>query len=85
MDYPRFFTPNGDGFNDLWVIKNIDQMPDYTISIFDRYGNLLKQMNQNGEGWNGIFNGRQMPSDDYWFTLFFANGKNVKGHFSLKR
>lgn len=85
LDYPRFFTPNGDGYNDLWVIKNIDQMPDYTISIFDRYGKLLKQMNQNGSGWNGIFNGREMPSDDYWFTLFFVNGKNVKGHFSLKR
>ncbi|KAF2342742.1 T9SS type B sorting domain-containing protein [Flavobacterium tistrianum] len=85
LDYPRFFTPNGDGFNDLWVIKNIDQMPDYTISIFDRYGKLLKQMNQNGSGWNGIFNGREMPSDDYWFTLLFVNGKNVKGHFSLKR
>ncbi|WP_294960801.1 choice-of-anchor L domain-containing protein [uncultured Flavobacterium sp.] len=85
LDYPRFFTPNGDGFNDLWAIKNIDQMPDYTISIFDRYGKLLKQMNQNGSGWNGIFNGREMPSDDYWFTLLFVNGKNVKGHFSLKR
>ncbi len=85
LDYPRFFTPNGDGFNDLWVIKNIDQMPDYTISIFDRYGKLLKQMNQNGSGWNGIYNGREMPSDDYWFTLLFVNGKNVKGHFSLKR
>ncbi|AOC95726.1 hypothetical protein BB050_02631 [Flavobacterium anhuiense] len=85
LDYPRFFTPNGDGYNDLWAIKNIDQMPDYTISIFDRYGKLLKQMNQNGSGWNGIFNGREMPSDDYWFTLLFVNGKNVKGHFSLKR
>lgn len=85
LDYPRFFTPNGDGFNDLWAIRNIDQMPDYTISIFDRYGKLLKQMNQNGSGWNGIFNGREMPSDDYWFTLLFVNGKNVKGHFSLKR
>ena len=85
LDYPRFFTPNGDGFNDLWVIKNINQMPDYTISIFDRYGKLLKQMNQNGTGWNGIFNGREMPSDDYWFTLLFVDGKNVKGHFSLKR
>ncbi|WP_228012079.1 T9SS type B sorting domain-containing protein [Flavobacterium hungaricum] len=85
LDYPRFFTPNGDGQNDLWIIKNIDQMPDYTISIFDRYGKLLKQMNQNNSGWNGIFNNQQMPSDDYWFTLLFADGKNVKGHFSLAR
>lgn len=85
LDYPRFFTPNGDGFNDLWTIKNIDEMPDYTISIFDRYGKLLKKMTQNNSGWDGFFNGQQLPSDDYWFTLLFVNGKTVKGHFSLKR
>lgn len=85
LDYPRFFSPNGDGYNDLWSIKNMDQMPDYSLSIFDRYGRLLKQMNQNAAGWNGIYNGQELPSDDYWFTLLFVNGKNVKGHFSLKR
>lgn len=85
LDYPRFFTPNGDGFNDLWYIKNLDQFPDYTISIFDRYGKLLKQMNQNSPGWSGQFNGRPLSSDDYWFNLIFVDGKNVKGHFSLKR
>jgi len=85
LDYPRFFTPNGDGYNDLWSIKNIDEMPDYSLSIFDRYGRLLKQMNQNAAGWNGIYNGQELPSDDYWFTLLFVDGNNVKGHFSLKR
>ncbi|MDQ6470957.1 choice-of-anchor L domain-containing protein [Flavobacterium sp. LHD-80] len=85
LDYPRFFTPNNDGYNDLWAIKDINQMPDYTIRIFDRYGKFLKQMNQNSSGWNGLFNGEQLPSDDYWFTLLFVDGKSVKGHFSLKR
>ncbi|KAF2332574.1 T9SS type B sorting domain-containing protein [Flavobacterium daemonense] len=85
LDYPKFFTPNGDGYNDLWAIKNINLMPNYTIRIFDRYGKFLKQLNQNSTGWNGIFNGEQLPSDDYWFTLLFIDGKSVKGHFSLKR
>jgi len=85
LDYPRFFTPNGDGYNDLWFIKNLDQFPDCKIYIFDRYGKLLKQMNQNNTGWNGQFNGQQLPSDDYWFSLLFDNGKTIKGHFSLKR
>lgn len=85
LDYPRFFTPNGDSYNDLWYIKNIDQLPDYTISIFDRYGKLLKQMNQNSSGWTGIFNSQPLPSDDYWFNLIFSNGRIIKGHFSLKR
>ncbi len=85
LDYPRFFTPNGDTYNDLWYIKNLNQFPDYTITIFDRYGKLLKQMNQNSTGWNGIFNGQQLPSSDYWFNLLFSDGRTVKGHFSLKR
>lgn len=85
LDYPRFFTPNEDGYNDLWFIKNLDQLPNYTLFIFDRYGKLLKQMNRNSSGWNGIFNGQLLPSDDYWFNLTFVDGKIVKGHFSLKR
>lgn len=85
VDYPRFFTPNGDGYNDLWFITNVDHLPDYKIFIFDRYGKLLKETNQNSAGWNGIYNGQQLPADDYWFTLQFVDGKIVKGHFSLKR
>lgn len=85
LDYPRFLTPNGDGYNDTWKIKNLDQMPDYSISIFDRYGKLLKQMNATNIGWDGTYAGRDLPSDDYWFTLKFEDGKEVKGHFSLKR
>ena len=85
VDYPRFFTPNGDGFNDLWSIQNSDQLPDFKIFIFDRYGKLLKQLDPNGSGWNGVFNSQQLPSDDYWFNLKFVDGRIVKGHFSLKR
>lgn len=85
LDYPRFFTPNGDTYNDVWLIKNLDQLPEYTISIFDRYGKLLKQMNQNSTGWTGLFNGQQLPADDYWFNLIFSDGRTIKGHFSLKR
>ena len=85
LDYPRYFTPNGDGINDLWTIKNLDQLPNYKLYIFDRYGKLLKQMNPNSTGWNGLFNNHELPSDDYWFHVLFDNGKEIKGHFSLKR
>ncbi|UFH34109.1 T9SS type B sorting domain-containing protein [Flavobacterium acetivorans] len=85
LDYPRFFTPNGDGFNDLWIIKNLDLFPKATITIFDRYGKLLKQLSPSSLGWDGTFNGYKLPSDDYWFSINFAEGKSIKGHFSLKR
>jgi gliding motility-associated-like protein len=85
MDYPRFFTPNNDGHNDLWEIKNLDLFPKATLSIFDRYGKLLKEINSTNPSWNGKYNGTELASDDYWFHLNFGDGKIIKGHFSLKR
>ncbi|TDD98809.1 T9SS type B sorting domain-containing protein [Flavobacterium cellulosilyticum] len=85
LDYPRFFTPNGDNFNDEWKIKNLDLFPKSTIIIYDRFGKILKELNSIYPSWNGIYNGKELPSDDYWFTIKLDNGKTIKGHFSLKR
>ena len=85
LDYPRFFTPNGDGYNDLWKIKNLDLFPNAVVSIFDRFGKLLKQISAKSAGWNGTFNELPLPASDYWFHLNFGDGKIIKGHFSLKR
>jgi gliding motility-associated-like protein len=86
LDYPNFFTPNEDGFNDEWEIKKLHtSYPKAIISIFDRYGKLLKQITSGGGNWKGTFNGLKLPTDDYWFTIDLKNGEIVKGHFSLKR
>ena len=85
MDYPRFFTPNGDGINDIWFIKNIGNRPKTKITIFDRYGKLIYQFNEKQNGWNGMSNQNIMISSDYWFIVEFENKNTVKGHFSLKR
>lgn len=85
LDYPRYFTPNGDGYNDTWTIKNLNLLPAAKIQIFNRYGKLLKQFNSSNLNWNGTLNGYLLPADDYWFNLIFEDGKNIKGHFSLKR
>lgn len=93
IDYPKFFTPNNDGYNDYWNIIGLANFPSAQIFIFDRYGKLIKQLSPKsnpteGEGWNGTFNGTALPSDDYWFTVTFPEGNTVrefKSHFSLKR
>jgi len=87
LDYPKYFTPNNDGYNDTWFIKNLDKrnLENSTINVFDRYGKLLKQISGTSEGWNGTFNGNLLPSNDYWFEIKLANIKSVKGHFTLKR
>ncbi len=90
IDYPRFFTPNGDGYNDTWQIIGIDTRPLSTIYIFDRYGKLLKQLSPLSEGWDGTFNGKPLPATDYWFTVIYEEPgteiiKTFRAHFSLKR
>jgi gliding motility-associated-like protein len=83
--YPKFFTPNGDGFNDTWKIKFSNNENDIVIKIFDRYGKLIKELSQNNS-WDGTYIGNQLPADDYWFTATRPNtDTEYKGHFSLKR
>ncbi len=88
LSYPKFFTPNGDGYNDFW---NIDCLKNQTglISIFDRFGKLLKQFKTSGSGWNGAYNNTLMPTNDYWFlvTYYDENGveKQFRSHFTLRR
>ena len=83
--YPRFFTPNGDGYNDTWKINFSETEPNMKITIFDRFGKLIKSFNDKNNFWDGTLNGLSLPSSDYWFTIKRENGKEYKGHFSLKR
>ncbi|MEO8235668.1 MAG: choice-of-anchor L domain-containing protein [Flavobacterium sp.] len=85
LDYPKFFTPNSDGINDTWVIKNVKTKPNSIIYIFDRFGKLLKQIDSDSNGWDGTYNGEKLPAADYWFSLTLFNNKTVKSHFTLKR
>ncbi|KAF2519070.1 T9SS type B sorting domain-containing protein, partial [Flavobacterium salilacus subsp. salilacus] len=71
IDYPRFFTPNGDGYNDYWNIYGLSNQGGAEIYIFDRYGKLIKQISSQSEGWDGTYNGSPLPADDYWFTVTF--------------
>ena len=88
LEYPKFFTPNNDGFNDTWNIDCLKQDPRAIISIFNRYGKLLKQIKASGQDWDGTFNGILMPNDDYWFHVEYWQNtelKTFRSHFSLKR
>ena len=90
IDYPLYFTPNGDGYNDTWNIVGVANQANAKILIFDRYGKLLKQISPSATGWDGTYNGAQLPSSDYWFTLDYSdpatgNPETLRAHFSLKR
>ncbi|WP_420320058.1 T9SS type B sorting domain-containing protein [Flagellimonas sp.] len=92
VGYPKFFTPNGDGIHDNWNVLGVETLSNPVIFIFDRFGKLLKQLDGTTLGWDGTFNGRDLPSSDYWFRLDYErdNGgvlvaRSVRRHFSLVR
>jgi gliding motility-associated-like protein len=91
IEFPKFFTPNNDSTNDTWIAKGLNSefFPGSQIFIFNRYGKQLTKLDIDGSGWDGMYNGRSMPSDDYWFSvkIVVPNGqvKERQGHFSLLR
>jgi len=88
MDYPHYFTPNGDGYNDTWNIFALSTQANAKIYIFDRLGKLLKEISPSGAGWDGTYNQHSVPSSDYWFVVHYSENsidKEYKSHFALKR
>lgn len=92
VGYPKFFTPNSDGVNDVWHIQGIETLINPVVFVFDRYGKLLIQMDESTIGWDGTFNGRPMPSSDYWFRIEYSRDQDavvvantIRTHFTLKR
>lgn len=82
---PSFFTPNGDNVNDRWTMLNPTYFPDFEISIFDRYGQMVFSFDDTSQGWDGTVNNMEMPANDYWYYLKTNDGRSVKGFFTLKR
>lgn len=91
LGFPKYFTPNNDGFNDVWQVKGLgnDFSNASTVKVFDRYGKLIKQLNAKNGTWDGSFNGQPLANSDYWFIAelidVLGNVTTYKGHFSLVR
>ena len=85
IGFPRFFTPNGDGFNDTWQVSGVSFQLATKIIIFDRFGKVVKEIDPGSNGWDGTSRGNKMPSSDYWFMVQLEDGRLRRGHFSLIR
>lgn len=83
---PKFFSPNNDSYNDFWNVEGMLFYPEAKVSVFDRYGKLLVQLNRSNPIWDGTLNGATLPANDYWYILKINETlPEVKGHFSLVR
>jgi len=82
---PEAFTPNGNGKNDLWIIRGLAAYPDNKVTIFNRWGNKVYEAAPYNNDWNGVSNsdlaagGSRVPSGSYFYILDLGNGKQVSG------
>jgi gliding motility-associated-like protein len=90
-DATNILTPNGDGKNDLWIVKDIDQYPGNEVKIFDRQGRLVYDKKAYTNDWNGNYrggnlNGQPVPAGVYLYVIDYGNGKKVsKGTITILR
>ncbi|MBR5971212.1 MAG: T9SS type B sorting domain-containing protein [Paludibacteraceae bacterium] len=85
---PEFFTPNGDGVNDTWVVEVLREVyTDAKVQIYDRFGKLMTEyLGGESEGWDGLYKGVPMPSTDYWYLIDIEEiDRQYSGHFTLIR
>lgn len=82
---PTYFTPNGDGHNDVFRIPGFVYVPGTTVQVFDRYGKLVCQLDRLRDSWDGTRGGQPFPADDYWYRVTLPGGEVRTGHFSLVR
>jgi gliding motility-associated-like protein len=92
VGYLSSFSPNGDVLNEQWHVEGLSELSSPIVTIYDRYGKLIKQMTEFDAGWDGNLNGQPLPSTDYWFKLSYlddngnrVDAKYLQSHFSLVR
>ena len=88
VEFPNFFTPDGDGLNDIWIPDNIEGFPDVLIKVYDRYGRVVEEMARNVQGWDGNYDGKPLPTGDYWYVVQLKGEQDDRefvGHFTLYR
>ncbi len=82
----NLFTPNGDGINDMWYIKDIEKYPSNEVFIYNIYGNLVYTKKAYANDWKGTYNGAELPDGTYYYVLRFdETDKITKGAVDILR
>jgi gliding motility-associated-like protein len=76
---PNVFSPNGDGTNDRWIIKYIEDYPNAQVEIFNRYGQKLFERRgySSANAWDGTYQGKPVPIGAYYYVLRPGEGRQV--------
>jgi len=87
LDIKNAITPNGDGFNDKWIIKNLHVFGGKmsNVKVFDRYQALIFEQSSSSEFvWDGTIKGRAIPTSSYWYVITLPDGRTFTGWLLVK-
>jgi gliding motility-associated-like protein len=80
----NLLTPNGDGKNDTWFVKNIDLFPNNTVTVYDHSGRILYTKKGYTNDWNGNYNGQPLNEDTYYYLIDLGPGeRKIKGFITV--
>jgi len=84
---PSAYTPNGDGINDEWQLRNIDRYPNCLVIISNREGTEIFRSEGYRNMWEGVYKDHTLPSDQYYYSIdLYGDGKEVReGKVSIFR
>ncbi len=87
LDIKNAITPNGDGANDKWIVRNLHVFGDKktNVKVFDRYQYLIFEQNTNTQiVWDGTISGRPIPTSSYWYVITLPDGRTFTGWILVK-
>lgn len=73
IEGPNFFTPNNDGANDFLEFKNLDRFSINSLTIFNRWGQILHKKDTYTNDWDGTIDGKEVPDGVYYYVLRYGN------------
>lgn len=85
-DFPKVFTPNGDGMNDFWVVEDLEKVEDCSLTIYDKYGKVVYEANPYDNTWAGVSNsGVEQVSEAYFYVFKCPGAENFSGGVRIIR
>ncbi|WP_181163768.1 gliding motility-associated C-terminal domain-containing protein [Pontibacter mangrovi] len=83
LEIPNAFSPNGDGLNDTWQIRNIEYFPEAKVAVYNRWGSLVyEQANYRGD-WNGTYRGAALPVSTYFYVVSIPGKETYTGYLNI--
>ena len=82
---PGGISPNGDGVNEYWDIQGLEDYPNATVTVFNRWGQKVYSGTSQDPAWDGTTNGRECPTADYYYIIDLGDGQKFNGVVTLKK